>query len=1126
MRLFESSKRLQTSLMTAFLVISMTPLTLSGFFFLNSHIADLESQSSQHLSLLRDTKAKQIEDYFLRQMQESLNFASSELANASGGKFYGLVGAFNQLAHQGISANTVAQSDYIKGVLTGNKVDLSEEGGRYIANERYRLLHKRYHEAYTHYLTRADFSNILLVDVDGNVAYSVEKAPYFGQNLLEAQFKELAISQTFVKIRDKVNAITPANARDSYVFTDYSIDPLTNENTAWFAAPIIQQGYLHSFVLYALPTKGLDGLLIDNTTDSLSISTLVFGEDSALRAHNLSFPFAMGSQIGDQTEYEVPIVNHPSVEKTASVNGEKVLSAARLVRVLGYDWTLLIELPENEAFSRITQLKQLFAIAMTVAFVLVVVVSHWLSNSITAPLLKLTWAAERVSAGDLDQDITSTDRPDEIGRLAISFARMQRSVREKLILIREKNNELEQSLEVIQQKNRELETADKLKDEFLATTSHELRTPLHGMIGIAESIQAGISGPVPDRHQHQLQMLITSAQRLSTLVDDLLDYHKMRYDNLVLNRHAVDLSAAVRLVLELSHHLLGDKPVRIINQIPHDLPLVSADEQRLEQVLYNLVGNAIKYTSEGKIVISATVLDTQLRIQVVDTGQGIPAQELEHIFEPLIQATADSSRYQQGTGLGLTISRQLIELMGGQLYVSSQPMVGSTFSFTLDIASGAQLSNMPASNKHFDAPLATYTNPVLEHIDENPDGELILVVDDEPINLQIVANYLRLAGYRVVTAEDGKQALTLIEQTLPALLLLDVMMPELNGYEVCQALRANPRTVNLPVIMLSALNQAQDRVKGFEAGASDYLNKPFNKEELIARIRAHLRAYLVQQEQEKNQALLNEIAHRERIEHDLLETQGKLLNLLESSAEAILCIQADGRIRYANHAAARLFQLPAEQLERHNLNQLLAEPIDTQALQATIYLQQNGELQSWPAAIQPMPEASGLDSMVIVGQVGPSSQYRMEMLEKAVSALSEYAFDGDRTNLQELRELGGEFTRLADKLNHDEKSKADLVRELTVEVMTHTLVFWEKQTGRTKFALAEESGLWRVYLDRSTLQTRTLDKYLHPDTLPKSPRWRNVMSTIDFVLERCQQPGPERQQLEGLRDKLAHLLQH
>ncbi len=1124
MKFFKSFNRLQHVLMMAFLVISITPLTLTALFFLNSHITDLEKQTFNHLSLLRDNKSRQIERYFDNKQQESLAFASSELANASGGRFYGLVGAFKQLANSEEEAREIAQSHYIKGYLSNEEVDLSTEGTLYIANQRYRLIHKRYQHAFEQYLARSEFKNIYLVDMNGNVAYSVDKDHLFGENLVTGEFANTAPGETFQALRQITNKEWQGDESSPFMFTDFSYDENLAMNVAWLAAPIIQQGYLHSFVLFKLPTTGMDELLSEKMEDQTYINTVLIGADNLLRSHNLSSLPAEPSK-----EYLGKILGQsPRVERLINLSNKAVLSAFTPVNVLGNPWTLIVEMPEEDAFSHIDQLEKVFLLAMTAAILLVIIVSHWLSNSITAPLLRVTWAAERVSAGDLDQDISGTDRPDEIGRLAISFARMQRSVREKLQLIREQNAELERNLTTIQQKNQELETADTLKDEFLATTSHELRTPLHGMIGIAESLQAGINGPVPHQQMKQLQMIINSGQRLSTLVDDLLDYHKMRYGNLEINQHATDLGTAVRLVLELSQHLLGSKPVRIINQIPVDLPLVSADEQRLEQVLYNLVGNAIKYTTEGKIVLSATVLDNEVRVQVVDTGQGIPAEELEHIFEPLIQASTYSSRYRQGTGLGLTISRQLIELMGGHLYVSSQPMVGATFSFTLNKATEEQKANCPALVDHFHAPLQEASSLDEYTVSpENSDGDLILVVDDEPVNLQIVSNYLRMAGYRVMTADSGKVAIEQIAEQVPKALLLDVMMPEVNGYEVCTYLRSQAETEALPIIMLSALSQPQDRIKGFEVGASDYLHKPFNKEELLARIRAHLRAAKVAEEQANNQRLMSEIEHRKQIEQGLLETQGRLLNLLESTAEAILCIQADGRIRYANLAAAQLLSTPAEILERLNIQDYMADLSQLEDIKSieSLHFQLQGESHTWPAHVLPMPEPSGLHAMIVLSHLGPSNQYRVEMLENAVEALSEFAFDGDKSNLQQLRELGGEFTRLADKLSQDEKSKGDIIRELTANAMNECLQLWESSTGKTKFALAEESGLWRVYLDRSTLQTRTLDKYLHIDTMPKSPRWRTILNTLDFVLERSTQPSPERQKIEAYRDKIHHYTQ-
>ena len=1116
-------KRLQSTLMTAFLVLSITPLTITAIFFLQSHSKDLEEQSTSHLLSVRDTKQQQIIDYFAAQETEVMGFVRSELAYASGGRFYGLVNAFSRLGHDIDEARENAQQRYIKGSGDQIKTSILPESSNYVGSERYRLLHKRYHWAYLELLKRSDFNDILLVDIDGNVTYSINKDDNFGTNLLSGRYKDTALGKTFKRLSEDVSARRKVN--EDYtpvVVSDFDIE--NGKQVAWLGAPIVQQGYLHSYAMFRLPNNGITKLIAEINRDS-SIDTILVGSDHKPRTINTKQEDIQNSlEIVDKA-----LAGETEVGTYSNRLGEEMIAAFAPIETRGLTWALVVQLPEKEAFARVHQLEKLFVIAMLTAIILVVIASHYLSNFITSPLLKLTWAAEKVSAGDLDETTFNTERKDEIGRLAISFERMQRSIREKIQTIKQQNEELESNIKLIQKQNEELQLADKLKDEFLATTSHELRTPLHGMVGIAETLVSGANGAIPASQKYQLDIIIKSGQRLANLVDDLLDYHKMRYGSMDIQKSAVSLASATRLVLELSGHLLGNKTIRIINQVPADLKAVSADPQRLEQVLYNLIGNAIKYTSEGKIVISATVVDDQVRVQVVDTGQGIPAEHLEHIFEPLIQAGQDASRYRQGAGLGLSISRQLIELMGGSLYVSSQPMVGTTFSFTLQLASEEEIkaTESLAARGHFQIPEANFDNNDDLSLPENPDGPLLYVADDEPVNLRVLESFLRLEGYRVRTISDGPETLALIEQEKPELLLLDIMMPGMSGYQVCSELRETYDHAELPIIMLTALSQTEDRVRGFEAGANDYLTKPFNKQELAARIQAHLTASQAEMRHIENKLLESELRQRAEVEASLLETQGRLLEQLESAPEAIICLREDQRIRFANEAACKLFKRSLEQLKRSSADELIAPKFLTVKQphycgKIDIYIEDIR--QNIEADILKLPEGSGLDVMYIFNVGGGANAARIHNLETAVEVLSSYAFDGDKDQLQKLKELGGEFTRLADKALGNKKDKQELMREVLVDTMTHALEYWESVTGETKFAFAEQSGLWRVYLDRSTLQTRTLDKYMRIETLPKTPRWRTVLSSIEFILEHCKEQSPERAYIEAQRDKMQRLL--
>ena len=403
--------------------------------------------------------------------------------------------------------------------------------------------------------------------------------------------------------------------------------------------------------------------------------------------------------------------------------------------------------------------------------------------------------------------------------------------------------------------NLRLQRVDKLKDQFLANTSHELRTPLTGIIGLAESLKDGAAGEQSSKAKKNLGMIVSSGRRLSTLINDILDFSKLKSHELQLDLAPIDVYAITDVVIHLSQPLTQAKDVKLMNMVPKDLPPVEADENRLQQILFNLVGNAIKFTDSGYVKVSANIKDDEVILMIEDTGIGIPEDKLETIFSSFEQIEGDDSRSYGGTGLGLTVTKQLVELHGGSISVESELGSGAIFSFSLpksdkeigDIQTGREMmveDNGGATTGDDD----TIDEAIEEEISVpmQSNGIRLLIVDDEPINLEVLDNHLTMQGYEVVQAQNGEEALKLIEDDKDFdLILLDIMMPKMSGYEVCEKLREAYLPNELPVVMVTAKTGISDIVQGLDTGANDYLTKPFSKDELLSRIKTHLNLHSI-----------------------------------------------------------------------------------------------------------------------------------------------------------------------------------------------------------------------------------------------------------------------------------------
>jgi signal transduction histidine kinase/ActR/RegA family two-component response regulator len=371
------------------------------------------------------------------------------------------------------------------------------------------------------------------------------------------------------------------------------------------------------------------------------------------------------------------------------------------------------------------------------------------------------------------------------------------------------------------QVNEELRRLDELKSEFLAMVIHELRTPLTAIIGYSRLLMRQVYGPLSAKQLEHQEAIFRSAQRLTDLINDLLDVSQLEAGRVEIQPRPTDVQQATEQVAAVVRVAAQSKQIRVTSELPADLPAVAADPTRLHQILVNLLGNAVKFTpAGGSVRVYGGVHKDQVWIAVEDTGVGIARDELARIWDPFYQVESPMRRRHGGSGLGLAIVRRLVELHGGLVRVESEGQnCGSRFVFTLPIATSPARSEVEA------APDADI-EPILA-------GRLVLIVEDEEHNRALMRAVVEdVLGGTALVCEDGQRGIAEALAQPPALILLDLMLPNVSGWEVTRRLREHPRTRSVPIIAVSALARSQEREAALHAGCDAYLTKPFTPDEL------------------------------------------------------------------------------------------------------------------------------------------------------------------------------------------------------------------------------------------------------------------------------------------------------
>jgi CheY-like chemotaxis protein/nitrogen-specific signal transduction histidine kinase len=386
-------------------------------------------------------------------------------------------------------------------------------------------------------------------------------------------------------------------------------------------------------------------------------------------------------------------------------------------------------------------------------------------------------------------------------------------------------------LEIVKAKL-EAEDARKTQEQFLANMSHEIRTPMNGIIGMTQ-LMSGTD--LSEEQKEYIETIKESAGNLLVIINDILDFTKIVAGKILIEHVDYNFKDVINNSIKIAGFKAEEKGISLISEIDKNIhPVLIGDPVRLNQILINLIGNSVKFTEKGEVRVKVNLLEehkntVKLKFSIQDTGIGISADKLNSIFESFTQASANTTRKYGGTGLGLTITRQLIELQGGTIDVSSEVGVGSTFSFSLTLRKG-NTNNVSTENTANTKQSHAFTDIQ------------ILLVEDNLINQKVASYTLTKQGAQVEIANHGKEAIMMVEKKKYDVILMDIHMPEMDGFEATHYIRNSIKDSisKTPIIAMTASALVSERAKCLASGMNDYISKPFQAKELYEKISLQL----------------------------------------------------------------------------------------------------------------------------------------------------------------------------------------------------------------------------------------------------------------------------------------------
>ncbi len=907
---------LRTKLVLFFLSLSLLPLIVVGLLTFRQAQASLHQEAFNKLIAVRNLKAKQIETYF-RQVEQDVRLASKDRRVIEALNHMGSAMELD-LRESWDPEGGQSRAQQIRAAFLGKPAKSSDASGDNSVVRAYSSFHSASY-SYFDELTRVKgYDDIFLITREGVVAYSYQKRGEFGTNLTEWPYSESVLADVFRHLTEDADL-------DEVQITDYVAYPPAGDTPISFVATPVKAFYDENpggILVYALNLDQINGIMQDYTGLGESGETYLVGTDQTTRS---TLRFTMQDDLLERvintSSARQGLAGRDGVEISQNYDGDLVLSAYQPLSIDQVRWVLLAEMSRKEAFRAADRLALVACVAIVAAAALVVGTGFAIACSISNPLVSLSQIAARVVDGEAPQEI-NVRAHDEIGVLA-------------------------DALRALDEGRRLAQEANQLKSRFLSMVSHELRTPLHLLVGLSEMLlrePVGDRPPLPEPYREDLARIHVGARQLDGLIQDVLDLTQTQVGELKLATVPLNLRDVLHAVDLVGSQIASEKGLEWRIEAPERLPWVRADRTRLQQVMLNLVNNAVKFTARGKVELRIEPGCGDVRVLVSDTGLGVPVEEQDAIFDEFRQSERTITRGYGGLGLGLAICRRLIELHGGTIGVhsSGEEGAGSTFFFVLPTIDGPEidqcrtathqetvllltqrLDNGAYVRKHLaqegfevgvvavdgtldflnqlqarppgavildfepasdlgwrvmralkEAPatqqipvlfywqlqergkatmldLGYLTKPLeppaLERVlagrglnrEDGRGGQTILVVDDEPGILQMHRRLVQaqLPNCRVLSASNGRSALEMIGRDKPDLVLLDLIMPELDGFGVLRAMQEDSEMRNIPVIVLTAQSLSETDMGRLTQGVATVLSKGvFDPEETLRHI--------------------------------------------------------------------------------------------------------------------------------------------------------------------------------------------------------------------------------------------------------------------------------------------------